>query len=141
MPEPIIQPIQEPKLELEKDLGKSPLMVYFFIVFPPEIQVKNEKCAAIMSYDLETAITKAQIEAKGLGLFYTGQKTPITDLISKLHIEGIISPPTTEEKVIEPLPPKKLSKESFKAGLLLVLNEFLKVEEDKIKLKEIIEKL
>lgn len=137
--QPIQEPKLEPKLELEREI-KSPLLVYFFIIHQPEAKLKDEKCVAVMAYDLESAIFRAGQEAKNLAIFYTGQKVPIIDLIAKLQLDNIISPPTKKEEIVE-IPKEKLNLENFKAGLLLAAEELIKVEEDKQKLKEIIEKL
>jgi len=139
MTEPI-QPTQPtPKLELERET-KSPLMVYFFIIHSPELKLKEEKCVAVMAYELETALIRAGQEAKNLSLFYTGQKTPITELISKLHLDNVISPPTSEEQLPE-IPQKEMSKQSFIWNLLYAVDNFIEDPEKRQQLKDLLKEI
>lgn len=135
---------QEPKLNLEQEI-KSPLMVYFMIARQQQISIPDEKCVAVLAYNLEDALAKAQIETQGLSLTYHGQKIPVTELISKLHLENVVSPETTDESteqsIIEEIPKEKMALSTFKASLLMILNEYIKEQEDKENLKKIISKL
>ena len=125
-------PHNEPKLELKKETSLD-LLVYFFISHRPEIILKDEKCIVIMAYDLETAMIRAGIETQKTGtenleIFYTGQKVNISDLISKLHLEGIVVPQSTEEKLPE-IPKEEMTKQQFIYNILLAADRFL--EKDK----------
>ena len=134
------QPIQPtPKLELERET-KSPLMVYFFIIHSPELKLKEEKCVAVMAYELETALIRAGQEAKGLSLFYTGQKTPITELISKLHLDNVISPPTSEEKLPE-IPQKELTKRQFIWNILYAADKLISDPTKRQQLKDLLKEI
>lgn len=134
------QPIPTPteKLDLKREETKD-LRIYFFIARTPEIKVEQEKCVAVLAYDLENALIRASQEAKGLGIVFHGQSSTVKELIEKIYLEGVISPPTTE--VIEPVIKEKLSLEQFKSGLLMILEEYVKDEKEKVELKTIIEKL
>jgi hypothetical protein len=139
-PQPVPQPKDE-KLELSR-IQPQDLRIYFMIARPIKLEIANEKVIAILAYDIDSAVMKARMMAQGLEIVYYGQSLPIKELIDKIYLDNVLIPPPTEEaKVLESPDIKKLNKEQFKAGLLLVLNDLVKVEEDRIKLKEIIEKL
>ena len=138
MPEQI-SPIQEPKLELNRQ-EKQELKLYFFIARQPNIEVQNEKVIAVLAYELESALLRGKQEAKELNIIYHGQAIPIREVIEKIYIEGVLSPPTTTEKLPE-IPREKLSIEQFKAGLVLAAENLCQNEEQKKQLKELIENL
>ncbi len=139
------QPIPTEKLELEKDF-KNPLLVYIFVITPPEIQLTNAQGILIMAYDLETAMIRAGLEAKKVPelkdwkVFYTGQKVPITNFISKLHLDNAILPKPSEAQTIE-IPQKEMSKQNFIYGLVLANETGIENKEDKEKIKEILKRI
>jgi len=132
---------QAEKFKLTQD-HPSDLRIYFMIARPIHLQIANEKVVAILAYNIDTALNRAKTEAPGLEIVYYGQTTTVKELIDKLYLDTPILPPASKEiKTVQPLEIKKLNKEKFKAGLLFVLEEFVKVEGDRKKLKEIIEKI
>lgn len=133
---------QPEKLVLTREQS-SDLRIYFMIARPLNIQIANEKVIAILAYDIDSAITKAKTEAQDLNVVYYGQNLPVKELINKIYLDNVIIPPPEETiKVIQPKEDiKKLNKEQFKVGLLLVANEYVKVAGDRKILKEIIEKI
>lgn len=133
---------QPEKLELSRT-EPSDLKIYFMISRPIKLELTNEKVIAILAYDIESALVKAKVIAQGLEVVYYGQALPVRELINKLYLDNVIVPPPAEpSKTIEPEKEiEKLSIQQFKAGLLMVLNDFLKVETDRKKLKEIIKKI
>jgi len=135
---------QEPKEKLALTQEQvADLRIFFMIARPLNIQITNEKVIAILAYSFDTAINKARTEAQGLDIVYYGQTLPVKELISKLYLDNvIILPPSSEiPKVIQPEDIKKINKEAFKAGLLLVLSDYVEVDADRDKLKEIIDKI
>jgi len=137
-------PHNEPKLELKKEASLD-LLVYFFISHRPEITLKDEKCIVIMAYDLETAMIRAGIETQKTGIenlkiFYTGQKVNISDLISKLHLEGIVAPQSTEEKLPE-IPKEEMTKQQFIYNILLAADQFIQDPEKRKQLKDLLKEI
>lgn len=133
-------PVEEPKLNIKREEPQD-LRIFFFIARTPEIKIEQEKCIAILSYDLETALVRASQESKGWGLVFHGQSTTIRELMERIYLDGIVSPPTTNLEAVEQISKEKLSLEQFKAGLAYAAEELVKNEEEKAKLKEMIKKL
>jgi hypothetical protein len=138
---------QPEKLELSRTQPQD-LRIYFMIARPIKLEIANEKVIAILAYDIDSAVNKAKTMAQGLEIIYYGQTLPVKELIDKIYLDSVIIPPpaleapkTIQSEEAKPPDVKRLNREQFKWGLLLVLNEFVKVAEDKQKLKEIIEKI
>ena len=131
------QPNKKLNLKVDEVLE---LKVWFMIARQPKIEIQNEKVIAVLAYRLEDALAKAKEEAKELTLVFHGQAIPVRELIEKIYLEGVVSPPPVEPSTIKEVPKEKMSQETFKASLLLVLNEFCPPE-DKENLKKIIEKI
>lgn len=145
------QNIKKMKLKAKKKYklsrkAEQPLKLWFFIVHPGKPYIKNEAVLAIIGYNLEEALVKANLVAKGLPATYTGQNALVKDFVNRLFLDGATALTIKEPKIVKPLSKKKLAKEEFKAGLLLTLNEpkewDMKIsKKDKDLLKIIIEKL
>jgi len=74
--------------------------VFFFIVRSGVYRIPNEAVLAVLAYDLETALARAKNDAGALDITYRGQNISIYRLIEKLHLDTVVSPPTTETKPI-----------------------------------------
>ena len=127
----------EDKLELTRD-DRQDLTLYFFIAKRPN----EERVVAILAFQLEDAFQGAKQEAMGFILVFTGQKVPMKELLFRLQIDRTISPPISPEKVKaeQPLSAEKINFESFKNGLLLVVDDYVEFK-DKEVLKGILGRL
>lgn len=130
---------QAKKFKLEKKT-KEELKIYFMIARPQSIKIPNEAVLGILAYNLEDALLKAQGLIPEFNIVFHGQIATVKELLNKIYLEqNVIVPP--KKKLIEIKPePEKLSREQFKAGLMLALEEFTKGRNKK-ELKKIIEKL
>ena len=130
----------EKKFKLSRK-AKQDLKLWFFILHPGKLYIRNEAILAIIGYELESAQIRASRDSKGMPLTYTGQNVIVKDFVNQLYLRGSITPPIKEAKPVKPISKEKLSKESFKAGLTMASNEFVKSKKDKALLTKIIEKL
>lgn len=149
----------KPKLALEREEHQE-LRIYFFIgrkqvieigvgmgMFPiPKPPQIEEKIIFALAYKLEEAFEKGKNAELGFALTYGGQSMTVTELLSQLQLNEVVSPPTSEEppRVEEPIPLHALKFEDFKSHLLFTANEasiIYQNPEDRETLKRIIETL
>ncbi len=131
---------QVEKFKLKKKTEQD-LKLYFFIVHPGKPYIKNEAILAIIGYDLESAQIRANQDAKGIPLTYTGQNAVIKDFVNQLYLRDLVIPSVKTPESIKPISKEKLSKEQFKLGLIMVMEDFIKSKKDQEVLNEIIGKL
>jgi hypothetical protein len=126
--------------EMEREFREK-LKIFLFFVKTENIvpDSEKEKIGMIIAYRPQDAIDKAIVEYPGKNIFYQGQSMEVEEFIKGVAWVGNMS--DIKKEVELPLQPaiktEDLSKEKFKAGLLLVLNKFTK-EDDKETLLKII---
>lgn len=130
----------EKKFKLSRK-AKQDLKLWFFIVHPGKPYIRNEAILAIIGYDLETAQIRANSDAKGIPLTYTGQNAIVRDFVNQIYLGDSIIPSIKGPEQIKPVSKEKLSKEQFKVGLTMAMEEFVKSKEDKELLNKVIKGL
>ena len=120
---------------------EQPLKLWFFILHPGLPVLKNVAVLPIIGYQLEEVLVKAGIDANGIPLTYTGQSILVQDFINNLYLGDTTVPAIREIPPVRLPSKEKLSKEQFKAGLMMSMKEFVKSKTDKALLQKVINKL
>lgn len=135
--------IEPSKLKLKREVHEEEKLKIFFMFVKNDNTVPiGEQIAAIIAYRPQEAVSKAMQDYPGRNIFYQGQSVIVEDFIKQVYLLDKIEMNIENQPlgIIPPIDTKRLSKEQFKSGLLLVLDNFTK-EEDKEALKSIIEKI
>jgi len=131
----------ENKYSLEKDF-KEKLKIFFMAVRPgPPNFLSDERFVGIISYTHDSAFQKGneiflKDKSKNLSLISHGDYELMENILGNLELVGkaiVIE----KEKIIEK-PAEKIGIEQFKNSLKLILNDYIKDENDRIFLARII---
>ena len=124
------------KLSLTK---LTDLKLFFFIVRQVQIETPNEGVISVLAYNLENAIPSAKAKTpKGYQLKFTGNQ-PVKGILDAVESISKSVPGLKPEKSLQEI--KKISVEQFKNNILLVADDFIKKDKDKIILKRIVKNL
>lgn len=129
------------QLKLNKEFSEKLKLFFMFVKNNPSPPA-GESIGCIIAYRAEDAVSRGIRDYPTKNIFYQGQFIEVENLIKQLYTQdGKIEISAGPDQVqVKPMPKEKLSREQFKSGLLMVLNEFTP-KEDQETLKGIIEKI
>lgn len=129
--------IKPQKLDMEKNISKKEKLKLFLFLYysPPVVVPPGLQVCGTLAYEINEAIDKTRraIPA-GNNITYTRNYILVDTILNQIGEQKVSSLPQIKLEVKKGLP-------ELKAGLTMLVEEYIKDEEDKRSIKRIIEKI